>query len=243
MGASDYLYDIELLRFESLDRDAAVSALATAFGIPSDHAAKMVDRVPVRVRSDANAEEAERYIRTLLAIGAEVRVENGPNERIYRPQDLAPARASSPEPEPAEPDPAPVLERAVCPQCGLEQGKCETCERCGAALEFDPYELVRSHTQSLPSISNEMIPVTPPGASPAVAAASVPPPRASDLFQRSTVGAAPFVLSLSSDDGLFNNRRNFDPRGMVYGRVGSGAFLSVATGSHPTASVSAVPER
>ena len=98
MPSSDYLYDIEVLGFRDMRREDAVVGLMKTFGIDDDHAGKMFDRIPVRVRTRATDVETERYVRSLLRIGAEVRVTNGPHVRVYMPEDLL---NPSPQPPPA----------------------------------------------------------------------------------------------------------------------------------------------
>lgn len=178
LPASDYEYDIVLLGFRDLSTEQAVQSLQTTFGIGRVHASKMISRLPMIIKKHANDEDAQRYIRSLLRLGAEVKVINGPFQRVYLPEDLLILDPSSPSglapnqsladgvkpttPEPAGERPSPVfdssefvpqvkgpqLETAICPQCALEQTKTERCGQCGAVLEWDPYDLIRQHTQS-----------------------------------------------------------------------------------------------
>ena len=241
-----------------MHRDDAVAGLMKTFGISDDHAGKMFDRIPVRVRTRATDVETERYVRSLLRIGAEVRVTNGPHVRVYMPEDLLNPNPNPP-PGPAQqweetsppasavPLQSPVsseskegdpfagleplaesieeivpeerddvdsqIETAICPQCAFEQPKSDSCVKCGAVLETDPYDLIRLHTRQEPAVSGNEKPAAP-------------------LFQRSSIGTSPFVVGMDEDDGLFaEGRRTFDPGGMLHGRIGSGSYSAVPTQS------------
>jgi len=186
LPASDYEYDIVLLGFRDLSTEKAVQSLQTTFGIGRVHASKMISRLPMIIKKHASDEDAQRYIRSLLRLGAEVKVINGPFQRVYLPEDLLILDPSSPsglanqsiqdpiqpraaaQPTAAErPSPVfdssefvpevkvPQLETAICPQCALEQTKTERCGQCGAVLEWDPYDLIRQHTQSPPVVEDD----------------------------------------------------------------------------------------
>ena len=259
MPSSDYLYDIEVLGFRGMGREEAVAGLMTTFGINIEHAGKMFDRIPIRVKTGATDVETERYVRSLLRIGAEVRVMNGPHVRVYMPEDLLdrqpPLGSSAPQQTAGSAPPVPQsaqlgsahdsggqpaqakpssqtsmhsdglvpddredvdnqIETAICPQCGFEQPKSERCAQCGVVLESDPYDLIRQHTRQESAVTDQ-------------GSASSP------LFQRSSIGANPFVVTMEDDDGLFaDGRRTFDPGGMLRGRPASGAYAAAQGGSH-----------
>lgn len=134
--ASPDSFQIDILGFPEIPLDAAADSLASAFGIEREHAARLLEMLPARAKSDATKEEAQRYLNALLKAGADVRLESGGKSKIYRAQAL---RAKNKEGFAQRPvtKSAPVAVDSTqmgCPKCGLVQPISDSCVRCGIII-------------------------------------------------------------------------------------------------------------
>jgi hypothetical protein len=156
MSDSIEKYNIDLLGFEELDDASAAELLAKSFQIPIDRARSLVERAPVRVKSNVPKTDAQKYVGALLRIGADVKVAIGDHERIYRVADIRAGRDPN---ESQEGPPSSWRERTAshnlpavgsgwitCPKCDTKQPKSEACVNCGVV--YAKYEKRLEETAS-----------------------------------------------------------------------------------------------
>ena len=178
-------FDLELLGFPGLQRDAAAIQLAEVFGISTDAAARYWDSIPLTVKSAAPRDDVAEYVSALVSIGARVRVtalQTG-ESKTYDPKAKSGQRDAVPEPgQRTEPIPGIGRMPEADPPSGLgESGSQESASGAHDSLS-GPYSSPTApltsgpfDSPSAPSVSGPFdSPSEPPGATPFSSPAAPP---------------------------------------------------------------------